>query len=212
VLPNSTTSLFAIVCTNGRHEVTVLLKRTFDYCVSAFLLIVLAPLFAIIAIAIKLDSEGPVFFVQERLGKDGKVFRLYKFRTMIHGSEKSGSGLHTYADDPRITRVGKILRRTSLDELPQLINVLKGEMSIIGPRPPVPYHPKPYECYTEEERLRFSVLPGITGYAQVMGRNELTWDERIALDVEYVRNFSIWLDAKILLMTIATILSGTGLY
>lgn len=188
------------------------IKRILDFLLSFIALIILSPLFLILAICIKIDSKGPVFFKQERLGKDGEVFLIYKFRTMVDGAIHMGSGLRTDEGDPRVTKVGKVLRKTSLDELPQLINILKGEMSIIGPRPPVPYHPHKYEDYSEEQKLRFTVLPGITGYAQINGRNEIEWDERIKYDVYYARNWSLRLDFKIFFRTIKIVLSKEGIY
>lgn len=170
------------------NKLTMILKRLFDLIVSSIGLIILLPVLIILSIVIKIDSKGPVFFSQERLGKKGKVFKIYKFRTMVNNAEKQGMGIFTNESDSRITKIGRMLRKTSLDELPQLINVLRGEMSIVGPRPPVTYHPRRYEEYSEFQRRRFEVLPGITGYAQAVGRNSLTWDERIKLDVEYVDN------------------------
>lgn len=189
-----------------------LIKRILDFIISLIALIILLPVFLIIGIAIKLDSKGPIFFKQERLGKDGEVFLIYKFRTMVDNAEKVGSGIYTSKTDPRITKIGAFLRRTSLDELPQLINILKGEMSIVGPRPPVPYHPHKYENYPEKQKQRFTVLPGITGYAQVNGRNNLTWDERIEYDIEYVENYSLLLDLKIILKTIGYVFSSKSIY
>lgn len=188
------------------------IKRILDFVLSLVALIVLSPLLIIVAIIIKLDSRGPVFFKQERLGKDGKVFLIYKFRTMVDKAENIGTGLFTNKNDPRITKVGTLLRKTSLDELPQLINILKGEMSIIGPRPPVPYHPYKYEEYSENKRLRFTVLPGITGYAQINGRNEIDWDERIKYDVYYAKNWGLGLDFKIFFKTIKTVFNKEGIY
>lgn len=177
------------------------LKHFFDLTLAALLLVVLAPLLLLLALLIRLDSPGPIFFKQPRLGRGGRVFEIYKFRTMVDGAEKVGSGIFTSRSDPRITRIGQILRRTSLDELPQLINVLRGEMSFVGPRPPVPYHPHRFEDYSAEQRRRFDVLPGITGYAQVVGRNRLTWPERIRYDLEYIDAWSLSFDARIVLQT-----------
>lgn len=166
----------------------------------------------IIILLIKSTSEGPVFFKQDRLGKNGKVFKIIKFRTMIDNAEQIGTGVITFENDPRITKVGSFLRKTSLDELPQLINVLKGDMSIVGPRPPVPYHPKKYEEYSEYEKKRFNVKPGITGYAQVNGRNNLTWEQRINMDVYYVDNRSFLLDLKIIFLTMLKVLKREDIH
>nr|WP_282580104.1 sugar transferase [Natroniella sulfidigena] len=188
----------------------MIIKRVVDFIGSLFGLIILFPLFILIGVAIKLDSKGPIFFKQDRLGKDGQVFKIYKFRTMVQNAEDKGSGLFTSKGDPRITKVGKFLRKTSLDELPQLINVIKGEMSLVGPRPPVPYHPYEYNEYSEEQKLRFCVLPGITGYAQIKGRNHLSWDSRIEKDIWYVRNYSIFLDIRIILFTFKKVFCGNN--
>jgi len=161
-------------------------------------LIILSPFLILIAIAIKLDSEGPVLFIQTRAGKDGKPFRVYKFRTMVKNAEEKGPGYFVEKNDSRITRVGSFLRKYSLDELPQLINVLKGEMSLVGPRPTLMYQVEEYDDY---QWRRLEVKPGITGWAQVNGRNELTWPEKIKHDVWYVDNRSFWLDLKIIFMT-----------
>lgn len=187
-------------------------KRMFDLFGSLIGLTVASPVILFTSIAIKTTSNGPVLFRQKRLGKDGKVFKIYKFRTMIDNAEKIGTGLSTYEGDPRITRVGELLRKTSLDELPQLINVVYGDMSIIGPRPPVPYHPKEYSMYNFTEKKRFNVLPGITGYAQIKGRNSLTWEERIRYDVEYVNNQNLKLDLKIFFLTILKIFKSEGIH
>jgi len=188
------------------------LKRFFDLFFSILGVIILSPLMLGISIAIKFDSEGPVIYKQDRLGKDGKIFKIYKFRTMVVNAEKIGSGLFTYENDPRITKVGRILRKTSLDELLQLFNVLKGDMSFVGPRPPVPYYPKKWEEYTPEEKKRFSVRPGITGWAQVNGRNEIDWSERIRFDIWYVDNWSLILDMKIIFKSIRVVLKKEGVY
>lgn len=178
-------------------------KYAFDFLASLIVTILLSPLFLIICAAIRLSDHGPAFFRQERLGKGGKTFRILKFRTMVVNAEKIGDGLVVQTeDDPRITKVGKFLRRTSLDELPQLLNILKGDMSIIGPRPPVTYHPYDgYENYPERAKKRFEMRPGITGLAQVEKRNSASWDERIEIDVRYVEQFSLLLDLKIFFRT-----------
>lgn len=189
-----------------------LLKRIVDLFGSLFGILITLPILVLSAILIKLESKGPVFFKQNRLGKDGEVFKIIKFRTMVDNAEKMGSGIKTFENDPRITRVGSFLRKTSLDELPQLFNVLIGNMSIVGPRPPVPYHPSKYEEYPTHQRKRFTVKPGITGYAQVNGRNNLTWDERIELDIQYVERFSIFLDLKIILLTIVKVFKSEDVH
>ena len=170
------------------------IKRLLDIILVLMLFLPLFLISILIAIAIKVDSKGPVLFKQKRLGRDGDIFNILKFRTMIENAEKIGPGLSTFEGDPRVTRVGNILRKTSLDELPQLFNVLKGDMSIVGPRPPVPYHPRKYHEYNDHQKQRFMVRPGITGYAQVKGRNSLTWDERIEFDVQYVNKQNLFLE------------------
>ena len=177
-------------------------KRTIDCIIAGIALIVLSPFLLIIAILIKIDPKGPVIFKQERLGKNGVPFKIWKFRSMCVGAEKQGTGVYSYKGDARITKVGKIIRATSIDELPQLVNILKGDMALIGPRPALTYHPWPYEQYTEHQKHMFDVLPGVTGWAQVNGRKEVPWPERIELNVWYSENMSLWLDIKIFFMTI----------
>lgn len=180
------------------------LKRIFDFLFSLIIILIISPLLIILAIIIKTTSRGPVLFKQERLGRHGKVFKIWKFRTMIPNAEQQGSGLFiTEATDNRITKVGRFLRKTSLDELPQLFNVLSGKMSLVGPRPPVVYHPYDgYDNYPEEAKKRFDMRPGMTGLAQISVRNEAPWDERIKLDIEYVKTFNVWKDVKILFGTV----------
>lgn len=189
-----------------------ILKNIFDYAVAGISLILLLPIFIIIGILIKIDSKGPIFFKQERLGKNGKVFKIYKFRTMIIDAEKRGNGIFISEGDSRITKIGNILRKTSLDELPQFINIIKGEMSFVGPRPPVIYHPYKIQEYSTYKKRRFEVKPGITGLAQVTGRNSLSWDERIKYDIKYVDMFSFILDIKILFATIFKVLRNESIY
>lgn len=177
-------------------------KRAVDFCIALVALTILLVPLIIVAVIIKLESKGPVIFKQERLGKDGVPFRIWKFRSMCVGAEKQGTGVYSYKGDSRITRVGKVIRATSIDELPQLINILKGDMALIGPRPALTYHPWPYEQYTEHQKHMFDVLPGVTGWAQVNGRKEVPWPERIELNVWYAKNMSLWLDIKIFFMTI----------
>lgn len=189
------------------------IKRILDFILSLIALIILSPVYLIIAIAIKIDSKGPVFFLQERLGKDGKVFKIIKFRTMVVNAEHMGDGLKVKSEkDNRITKIGKILRKTSLDELPQFINVLKGEMSIVGPRPPVTYHPYKYEDYSNEQKKRFCVRPGITGLSQVRVRNSATWDDRIKIDLEYVSKIRFCKDLKIIFQTIIKTTKKESIY
>lgn len=182
------------------------LKRITDTVVSAAALIVLSPLMAVVAVLIKLTSRGPVLFKQQRLGLHGKEFTIYKFRSMSVGAEHTGSGVYSEAGDPRVTRVGRVIRALSIDELPQLVNIIKGDMAIVGPRPPLTYHPWPLEEYTEEQLHMFDVRPGITGWAQVHGRKAVEWHERIRLNVWYTENVSFLLDIRILFMTALKVL------
>lgn len=178
------------------------LKRLFDILLSLFILILSSPILLILAIAIKIDSPGPVIFKQKRLGRNGKEFWIYKLRSMCVGAEKTGSGVYSGKGDARVTRVGKFLRASSLDEVVQVINILKGDMSFIGPRPPLTYHPWPIEQYTDEQLRMFEVRPGITGWAQTHGRKAVEWNHRIELNVWYVDHLSMWLDIKILFLTV----------
>lgn len=182
-------------------------KRALDVTFSLIGTAVSSPILLAVAAAVKLDSKGPVIFKQERLGKDGKVFEMYKFRSMCVDAEHMGTGQYSYKGDSRVTRVGKIIRATSLDELPQFINILKGDMSFIGPRPTLTYHPWKPEEYTDFQRRRFEVRPGITGLAQVHGRKAIDWNDRIKYDVEYVDNLSLGLDCKILFQTVWNVLT-----
>jgi sugar transferase EpsL len=183
-------------------------KRFFDILIALLGLIIAAIPMLFIAIAIKLNSKGPVIFKQERVGKKGKVFKIYKFRSMCVGAEQTGSGVYSGKGDARVTKVGKILRATSLDELPQFFNLLKGDMSLVGPRPPLTYHPWTWDKYTDEQKRMFDVRPGITGWAQVNGRKDVEWNKRIKLNVWYVDHVSLWLDIKILFMTVFKVFSN----
>lgn len=195
------------------------LKRVMDLIGSIIFLLLGSPLLILIAIAIKLDSQGPVFFRQERVGKDGAYFTIYKFRSMRVGAEKeqeqlqmlneADGPLFKIRDDPRLTRMGRFLRHTSLDELPQLFNVLKGDMSIVGPRPPIPSEVEQYQPW---HKKRLNVSPGMTGLWQVSGRSELTFDEMVLLDLYYIEHWSPWADIAILLRTIPKVLLGDGAY
>lgn len=206
------------------------LKLVMDLVLSCAGLVLLSPLFLLIALCIKIDSKGPVLYKQERVGRDGKRFMFYKFRSMRWGSDEVThrnyvkdliNGAVPYAngtdktqvfkvmDDPRITRVGRFLRKTSIDELPQLINVVKGEMSLVGPRPPIPYE---VEEYKDWHRKRLTVKPGLTGLWQVNGRSMLTFDQMVELDIQYIENWSIWVDVKVLASTIPAVVSARGAY
>lgn len=186
-----------------------MIRRAIDVCVSLALLLLTSPLLALAIVAIRLESRGPAIYRQRRIGLGGKPFDMLKLRTMVHGAEAMGAGLAINEGDWRITRVGALLRRTSLDELPNLVNVLRGEMSLIGPRPTIPVQVKQY---TERQRGRLAVRPGITGWAQVNGRASLSWSERIELDLHYIEHRSLRLDVRILLRTVLLVLGGSGLY
>jgi len=191
-------------------KIQLILKRLIDVVLSLIGLILLAIPFAIIALAIKLDSRGPIFFRQKRVGLNGRIFKIWKFRTMVVGAVKQGLGYNVAKDDSRITSVGSVLRNWGLDELPQLINVFVGNMSLVGPRPTLRYQ---VEHYDDFQRRRLQVKPGITSLAVVSGRNALSWKERIELDVWYVEHWSLWLDIKILFKTLWTVLvTHEGLY
>lgn len=183
-------------------------KRFLDVTASFLGLVLLSPLLLAVSILIKIDSRGPVIFRQKRIGRNGKVFEIYKFRSMCVGAEKTGSGVYSGKGDARVTRIGKILRATSIDELPQLLNILKGEVSFVGPRPPLTYHPWKYEEYTDFQKRMFEVRPGITGWAQVNGRKDVEWHKRIELNVWYVDHMSLLLDIKIMFMTAFKVLTN----
>lgn len=189
-------------------KIQIFQKCVLDFSLSFIMLVTMAVPFFILALAIKIDSKGPVFFRQNRVGKNGKSFTIYKFRTMVRNAENLGARYGFKKNDPRLTRVGKILRFLSLDEIPQLINVLRGEMSIVGPRPTLKYQ---VEKYNEFQKKRLLMKPGITGLAQIKGRNELTWSKRIEYDVRYVENFSLLLDLKIFLGTFKVWLFREGI-
>jgi len=184
-------------------------RRAFDVVVAATALMLSAPLLAIAIVAIRLESRGHPIYRQRRVGRGGREFDVLKLRTMVDGAESIGAGLAIDAGDPRITRVGRLLRRTSLDELPNLINVLRGEMAIVGPRPTVPVQ---VAQYTERQRRRLAVRPGITGWAQINGRTSLPWSQRIELDLWYIEHRTWRLDLQILLRSARLVLGGEGLY
>ena len=184
------------------------IKRLIDIVIALMVLVILSPVLLITAVAIKMESPGPVIFKQKRLGLGGKEFFIYKFRSMVQNAEHTGSGVYSDKNDTRVTKVGKILRATSIDELPQAVNMLKGEMSLIGPRPPLTYHPWPIEQYTPQQKRMFEVRPGITGWAQVHGRKDVEWNRRIEMNVWYVDHVSFLLDVKIFFMTIFKVLAN----
>jgi lipopolysaccharide/colanic/teichoic acid biosynthesis glycosyltransferase len=185
------------------------MHRALDIVLAGVALVVSSPLLAAAAVAIRFESHGPALYRQRRVGIGGAPFDLWKLRTMVPGAEEMGAGIYVLEGDPRITRVGRLLRRLSLDELPNLLNVLKGDMSIVGPRPTIQ---EQVDRYTDRQRRRLEVKPGITGWAQVNGRTSLPWPERIELDIWYVENRSLALDLKILARTVKLLVSGQGLY
>ena len=187
-----------------------LFKRISDIVVSLLALIVTSPIFLAVSAAIKLEDRGPVFFKQKRCTKNGRVFEIIKFRSMVVDAERNGSVIPCRSGDPRITRVGRIIRKLRIDELPQILNVLKGDMALIGPRPALTYHPWPYEQYNEHQKHMFDVLPGVTGWAQVNGRKEVPWPERIELNVWYAQHMNFGLDLKIFFMTIAKVVTNAN--
>lgn len=183
------------------------IKRMLDILVSLISIILISPILLTILLLVKCTSKGPVLFKQERLGLHGESCQILKFRTMVVNAEHMGTGVYiNEKSDPRITKIGKILRKSSLDELPQLFNILKGDMSLVGPRPPVTYHPYDgYQNYPQWAKKRFELLPGLTGLAQVELKSDATWDERITVDVRYVENFSVRMDILILLRTVIAV-------
>lgn len=187
-----------------------IVKRAIDIFISLLAIVILALPMLIIAIIIKINDPGPVVFKQKRLGLHGKVFEIYKFRTMCVNAEGMGSGVYSGKDDPRVTKIGRVLRATSADELLQLFNILRGDMSIIGPRPPLTYHPWPYEEYSEEQLKMFDARPGITGWAQINGRKGVEWNHRIELNIWYIEHMSLWLDIKIFFLTVFKVVKNEG--
>ena len=190
-------------------------KRFFDIVLCSIALIVLIPIWLIIAISIKCDSKGPVLFTQERRTKDGRLFKMYKFRSMVVNAESMGAGLFNYENDPRVTKIGRFLRNSSLDELPQLWNVVKGDLSLVGPRPCVSYELGDFDTLNKKYKKRFEVRGGITGLAQIKGRNENSWDEKVTYDNLYIDQFKtqgVWLDIKILAGTVAKVFKKQDIY
>jgi len=187
----------------------LVLKRIFDLFVATVMLVLLLPLVVLISVAIKLTDGGPVLYVQERVGRKGKLFRCFKFRTMVEGAERIGLGIEVAENDSRVTAVGHYLRQWTLDEIPQLLNVVKGDMSIVGPRPTVPSQ---VERYSERDRRRLDVKPGMAGWAWIHGRNQLSWRDRIDRDIWYVDHWSLALDSRILIEAVGLLLKREGLY
>ena len=192
-----------------------IIKRFLDIVISGSALIILLPIMLVISFLIKFDSKGPVFFLQERRTKNGKVCRMLKFRSMVINAEHTGAGLFNYENDPRVTRVGRFLRNSSLDELPQLLNILLGDMAIVGPRPCVVYELGDFDTLNKRYKKRFIVKAGLTGLAQVKGRNNITWDEKVEFDNEYVDLFSrlgILIDLKIIIETVIKVFHKENIY
>lgn len=197
------------------NKISNIIKSIFDIVGSGTGLIILSPLFLGCAIAIKMESSGPVFFKQDRLGINGKIYKMYKFRSMVVNAERMGTGLFNYADDPRVTKIGRWLRNTSIDELPQFINVLLGDMSLVGPRPAVSYELGDYSTLNKRYKKRFTVLPGITGLAQVSGRNDISWDDKVNLDNQYINLFNqrgFIVDIEILAKTVINVFKSKNIY
>lgn len=195
-------------------EFNLFIKRLFDICSAAVAIVILLPLWIVVGIWIKLDSKGPIIFKQGRRTKDGRVFMMWKYRSMVVNAETMGSGLFCYDNDPRITKLGKIIRKTSIDELPQLFNVLIGDISVVGPRPCVTYELGDFDSLNKKYKKRFRMKGGITGLAQCKGRNENSWDEKVRLDNEYINRFKkegIWLDIKIIWWTIVKVLQSSNI-
>lgn len=190
----------------GREMYKRFFKRALDLLLSGAGLVFASPVLLLTAVLIKLESSGPVIFRQKRIGLKGKIFEIFKFRSMCINAEHTGSGVYSGGNDARVTRIGKIIRAVSIDELPQLFNILRGDMSLIGPRPPLTYHPWSIEKYTPEQFRMFQVRPGITGWAQTHGRKDVEWHRRIELNVWYVDHCSLWLDVKIFFLTIYKVL------
>ena len=197
------------------YKLNLLIKRLFDIISSSVLALVLTPLWLVVSIAIKVDSKGPVFFKQGRRTKNGRIFNMLKFRSMVMNAEHMGAGLFNYENDPRVTKVGRGLRNTSIDELPQLFNIIKGDMSVVGPRPCVTYELGDFETLNKRYKKRFEVKAGLTGLAQVKGRNDISWDEKVGYDNQYVERFrkiGILADIAILVESVIKVFRKEDIY
>ena len=197
------------------YEYTLKIKRAFDFISSLIAVIILTPLWIGVAIAIKIDSPGPVFFRQKRRTKGGRVFEMLKFRSMVVNAESMGAGLFNYENDPRVTKVGRFLRNSSIDELPQLFNILKGDMSVVGPRPCVTYELGDFKTLNKKYKKRFKVKAGLTGWAQVKGRNDIRWDEKVVYDnqyVDYLRKHGIVIDIIVLFESVLKVFKKESIY
>lgn len=196
-------------------NINIVFKRIFDIFASMISIVLLLPVWILVAIAIKLDSEGPVFFRQGRRSQNGQVFNMLKYRSMVVNAEQMGTGLFNYQNDPRVTKIGSVLRRTSIDELPQLFNILMGDMSVVGPRPCVTYELGDFDTLNKKYKKRFQVKAGLTGLAQVKGRNDISWEEKVIYDNEYVdlfNKYGILYDFKIILETVVRVLKKQNIY
>lgn len=191
------------------------IKRLFDIVSSSLAIVILSPLWVVVSIMIKCDSKGPVFFRQGRRTKDGRVFEMLKFRSMVVDAEKKGAGLFNYKDDPRVTKVGRFLRDSSIDELPQLFNILKGDMSVVGPRPCVTYELGDFDTLNKRYKKRFEMKAGLTGLAQVKGRNDISWDDKVGYDNEYIdlyNKYGVLIDIKILFDSVLKVFKKENIY
>jgi lipopolysaccharide/colanic/teichoic acid biosynthesis glycosyltransferase len=198
-----------------KHKINFAIKRLFDVVSSFIVLVILLPIWIVIPIAIKLDSQGPVFFKQKRLTMNGRIFEMYKFRSMIVDAEQMGTGLFNFQNDPRVTKLGRFLRNSSIDELPQLLNILKGDMSVIGPRPSVVNELGDYETLNKKYKKRFSVKAGLTGLAQVKGRNDITWDEKTIFDNQYIdlfKKYGVLIDIKLIFLSVLKVFKKDEIY
>ena len=197
------------------NQCNLFLKRAFDIVSAGLLVLALTPLWIIVAIAIKVDSKGPVFFKQGRRTRDGRVFQMLKFRSMVVNAEQMGAGLFNYENDPRVTKVGRFLRNSSIDELPQLFNIIKGDMAVVGPRPCVTYELGDFDTLNSKYKKRFQVKAGLTGLAQVKGRNDISWDKKVEYDNQYVdlfQKYGIWEDIKILVESVIKVFKKEDIY